>query len=247
MEQVRWLTFFLDLAPEDYAPAVDFWRGATHYDISPSRGEQGEFASLLPPVGDDHIRVQRLADGTSGTHLDVHVADLAVARGRALDCGAVLVAEPGHAVLRSPGGYLFCLVTAPASTPSAPMTWPGGHRSRVDQLCLDIGPSAYAAECDFWEALTGWPARRAADSEFTRLLVPPALGTRLLLQRLEQDEGLVRGHLDLSTDDRPAEVRRLVELGAEPIGAGSRWTVLHPPAGPLVCVTERDPVSGAVH
>jgi catechol 2,3-dioxygenase-like lactoylglutathione lyase family enzyme len=246
MEQVQRLTFFLDLTPGDHAAALAFWRAATGYELSPPRGEEGEFASLLPPAGDEHLKVQRLAEGTSGTHVDVHVADLAPAVEHALDCGAVLVAQPGHAVLRSPGGYLFCLVTAPATAPSAPTSWPDGHRSRVDQLCLDIAPSVYDAECRFWAALTGWPTNHTPGSEFTRLQVPAELGTRVLLQRLEQDEGPVRGHLDLATDDRPVEVRRLVALGAVPIGEGPRWTVLRPPAGPPLCVTGRDPVTGRV-
>lgn len=242
MSSPRRLTFFLDLPADEYAGAVAFWRAATGYGLSEPRGERGEFASLVPPAGDDHLRMQRLADGAAGTHLDLHVDDLSAAVGHALGCGATLVALSAHAVLRSPGGYLFCLVTAPAGTASEPMTWPDGHRSRVDQLCLDIGPSTYDDECAFWSALTGWPVRHSDLAEFARLAVPVALGARILLQRLERDEGPVRGHLDVATDDRAAEVGRLVALGAEPMADGSSWTVLRPPAGPLLCVTDRDPV-----
>jgi len=244
------LTFFLDLAPDEYAEAVAFWCAATGYDLSPSRGEHGEFASLVPPSGDDHLRVQRLEEGPSGVHLDLYVEDLDAALEHAADSGATLVSRDGHAVLRSPGGFPFCLVPGPVATPSEPSVWPAdaadaaGHRSRIDQLCLDIGPSAYAAECAFWEALTGWPTQLTPRGEFTRLRVRPALRMRILLQRLEHDEGPVRGHLDVATDDRAAEVRRLTALGAVPIGEGSMWTVLRPPAGPVVCVTGRDPVTG---
>ncbi|MGZ6737657.1 MAG: VOC family protein [Nocardioides sp.] len=241
--RVTRLTFFLDLAAEDHAAATAFWQAATGYALSASRGEHDEFASLLPSAGADHLRLQRLADGPSRTHLDVHVDDLAQAEAQAVSGGATVLSSGGHVSLLSPGGYPFCLVTAPAAEPSPPTTWPHGHRSRAEQLCLDIGPSAYEAECAFWAALTSWPTRTAG-SEFTRLRVPEELGTRLLLQRLEQDEGAVRGHLDVATDDRPAEVARLQALGATTVRENDEWTVLCPPAGPVLCVTDRDPVTG---
>lgn len=241
---VRRLTFFLDLPAREHEVAVAFWRGVTGYGLSAARGEHAEFATLVPEAGDDHLRVQRISDGAAGTHLDLHVADLPAAVAHALECGADLLARSGHAVLRSPGGYAFCLVTEPATAPSAPATWPDGHRSRADQLCLDIGPSGYAAECAFWERLTGWPVRGTPRSEFARMRVPASLRSRMLLQRLEHDGGLVRGHLDVATDDRAAEVRRLQALGATPVREGELWTVMRPPAGPMLCVTSRDPVTG---
>ena len=237
------LTFFLDLAPEDHAAATSFWQAATGYDPSSSRGEHDEFASLLPPAGDDHLRLQRLGAGPSRTHLDVHVDDLAAAEAHALSCGATVLRSGAYVSLLSPGGYPFCLVTAPAGAPSRPTTWPDGHCSRAEQLCLDIAPSAYDAECAFWAALTGWPTRYTG-GEFTRLRVPEELGTRVLLQRLEQEEGAVRGHLDVATDDRPAEVARLEAVGATVERANDEWTVLRPPAGPVLCVTDRDPETG---
>jgi len=55
-----WLTIFLDLAPEEYVDGVAFWRGVTGYAVSPARGDEGEFASLVPPSDDAHLRVRRL-------------------------------------------------------------------------------------------------------------------------------------------------------------------------------------------
>jgi len=240
------MTFFLDLAPDEYDEAVSFWRAATGSSLSSPRGEHGEFASLVPPSGDDHLRVQRLGEGPSGVHLDVYVDALGPAVEHATGCGATLVSLGDYAVLRSPGGFPFCLVPGAAAVPSEPVVWPGGHRSRADQLCLDIGPSAYPAERAFWEALTGWSSRVTPRGEFARLRVPPALKARMLLQRLERDEGPTRGHLDVATDDQAAEVRRLAALGAEPVWEGPLWMVMRPPAGPLMCVTARDPITGVV-
>lgn len=239
-----WLTIFVDLTDEEHTAGLVLWRAITGYHLSPERGEDGEFATLVPPVGDDHLRVQRLREGPSRVHLDLHVPDLDAAVARAEELGATLVDRPGHAVLRSPGGFPFCLVTAAASEPTPPAVWPDGHRSRVDQLCIDIPPAAYDAECRFWSGLTGWSLQHTSGSEFTRLAVPTQLPVRLLLQCLQDGDGPVRGHLDVATDDRAAEVARLRGHGAEEVGGGSTWTVLRPQVGPVLCVTDRDPETG---
>lgn len=239
-----WLTLYLDLAPEEYATGVDFWRAATGYSLSPSRGAHDEFASLLPPEGDPHLRVQRLRDGDSGTHLDLHVADPDAAAGVAEGLGATVVARPGHIVLRSPGGYPFCLVTERLSRPAPATIWPDAHRSRADQVCLDIPRSAYDEECAFWSRLTGWGIKRLEDADFDRLATPSMLPVQVLFQRRHDDEGPVRGHVDIATRERPAEVARLAQLGASIGAAYYAWTVTPPPAGPIACVTDRDPDVG---
>ncbi|MBO0842210.1 MAG: VOC family protein, partial [Nocardioides sp.] len=55
-----WLTLFIDLAPDEHALGTTFWLGTTGYTLSPVRGEHGEFTTLVPPHGDDHLRIQRL-------------------------------------------------------------------------------------------------------------------------------------------------------------------------------------------
>jgi hypothetical protein len=234
-----WLTFFADLAADEWEAGTAFWLAVTGYALSAPRGEHGEFATLVPPEGDDHFRVQRVG-GDSGVHLDLHVRDLHAAVGTAVSLGATLVDFPGHAVLRSPAGFGFCFVGEGASRPAAPAAWPSGHRSLVDQLAIDIPAVAYDAEVRFWSGLTGWPARPAG--EFARLMTPAALPVRVLFQEIS--EGPIGGHLDIATDDREAEVARLTALGAVPGAGGARWTVLRPPAGPPCCVTDRSPDTG---
>jgi hypothetical protein len=237
--QPFWLTLFVGLAAEEWDAGIAFWAVATGYALSSLRGQHDEFASLIPPSGDDHIRVQR-AGGASGVHLDVHARNVKAAATRAADLGATLVSFSGYAVLRSPAGFGFCLVGDDASRPASPTVWPGGHRALVDQLTIDIPPAAYDDEVHFWSELTGWPARPAG--EFVRLMTPAALPVRVLLQRT--GDRPADGHLDIATDNRPAEVARLGALGAAVIGGGAQWTVLRPPAGPLCCVTDRDPDTG---
>ena len=66
---------------------------------------------------------------------------------------------------------------------------------------------------------------------------------RLLLQRLESEDGPVRAHFDLSSADRVAEVVRHRSLDAELVNDTGNWTVLRDPAGLEYCVTDRDPAT----
>lgn len=178
----------------------------------------------MPPDGDADLRVQRLEEGPSRIHLDLHADDHA------------------FAVHSSPGGLVWCSVSDPAGSPPAPVTWPGGHRSRVDQVCLDIASDGYDAECAYWSDLTGWPVRPSAShAEFRRLQVPDGMVMKVLLQRLDEPTGPVRAHLDLATDDRAAETERHVALGAVVVDRRPGWTVLRDPAGSPYCITDRPP------
>jgi hypothetical protein len=239
-----WASAFLDLPASSFSPGVAFWRGVTGFDLSPTRGDHGEFATLVPPEGDDYLRVQRVQDGPGGIHLDLHVPDPRAAADRAVTLGATEVADLGHVVLRSPGGLTFCMVGRPASRRPPPATWPGGSRSLVDQVCLDIPSGGYAEECGFWEALTGWELTASPGSEFSRLTRPPGIPLRLLLQRLGEPSGTVRAHLDLASEDRVSETLRHAALGASVLAENAHWTVLRDPVGSTYCITDRDPGTG---
>ena len=53
------------------------------------------------------------------------------------------------------------------------------------------------------------------------------------LQRVEHDS---RVHLDIETDDIPAEVARLEGLGATVVQTLERWVVMQAPSGQRFCV-----------
>ncbi|GAB4013600.1 VOC family protein [Nocardioides ultimimeridianus] len=240
----RWLTAFLDTAPDGADAAAAFWASATGHRVSPARGDAGEFATLLPGDGDAHLRLQRIAAGPDGVHLDLHVDDPRAAADAAVALGATEQTDQGYVVLRSPGGLAFCCVPWHDESRRAPAaTWPGGHSSVVDQVCLDIPAASYDEEVRFWAMLTGWPDRATDLAEFRSLVRPPEQPLRLLLQRLGPDHpgDTVAAHLDLATTDRPAEVARLAGLGARRVREGPSWTVLADPAGRLFCVTDRSP------
>ena len=239
-----WMSAFLDLAPDRFDDGAAFWCGVTGHRLSAARGPNAEFATLVPPAGDDHLRVQRLGEGPNRIHLDLHVEDpqRAAADAVSLGAGVTVRAEAGFVVMASPGGFPFCFVHHPASRPAAPATWPGGHRSAVDQVCLDIPAAGYDAECDFWQRLTGWELRVSpSHQEFRRLIRPSGQPLQLLLQRLGDDDGPVRAHLDLATSDRDAETARHVALGATVLDVRPGWTVLADPAGSAYCITDRTP------
>jgi hypothetical protein len=247
---IRWTTAFWDFPADRTDDGIAFWLKATGSTLSPRRGPEGEFATLVPPGGDPYLRVQRVRDGKGGNHLDLHVDDVEAEAERAQVLGATPVfAEPGLVVLRSPGGFAFCLVRhhGEAKVP-APESWPGGQRSRADQLCVDVPPQAFDHELVFWQSLTGWPQAGTRSLEFRRLISPPDLPLRFLLQRLDTAERgrSTAAHVDLACSDVDAETERHVALGATAVRRHHWWQVLRDPAGLEYCITARDPDTGAV-
>ncbi|MGB0099508.1 MAG: VOC family protein [Nocardioides sp.] len=238
-----WVSAFLDLAAGDLERGSAFWAAVTGFDRSAWRGDHDEFATLVPPSGDDYLRVQGLTEGSGRVHLDLHVADPGQAADAALVLGGeVLVRhDAGYVVLISPGGLVFCFVSHGGSRRPAPATWTGGHRSQVDQVCLDVPPAAYEAELRFWRELTGWDVTPVDEPEFERLAAPAEQPLRWLVQRLDDEQPAVAAHLDLATDDRDAEVARHVALGARVVARHDWWTVLTDPVGTTYCVTRRSP------
>jgi hypothetical protein len=139
---------------------------------------------------------------------------------------------------------VHCFVSHRAADRPSEARWPGGHRSLVDQVCLDIPPSSYEVECAYWRDLTGESLVPSAVREFRSLARPAHQPLRLLLQRLDDEQSSVTAHLDLATTDREAETARHLALGAAVIGTHEMWTVLRDPTGAAYCVTDRDPETG---
>ncbi|WP_027346983.1 VOC family protein [Hamadaea tsunoensis] len=237
---IRWVYAFLDLPAAAFDRGAAFWTAATGTALSPSRGERDEFATLVPAGADPHLKAQAVG-GDGGVHVDLCADDPMALAGSAVALGAGLVANHGDwAVLRSPGGVLFCAVAWHGETTRA-QPYAG---SRADQIALDVAPDRYAAEIAFWAELTGWPGRPGSRPEF-HLLWDRDLPFRLLIQRL--DEPRPGGaHLDLAAGPIEQVRVRHEELGATVIAEYPMWTVMRDPAGRTYCLTVRDPHTGAL-
>lgn len=91
------------------------------------------------------------------------------------------------------------------------------HRSRlativIDCQTADVGDPANAHYCQ---------------------LEAPSSGPTVLVQSIQHAS---RVHLDIETDDIPAEVARLEKLGAKRIANVKTWVVMGAPTGQRFCV-----------
>ena len=109
------------------------------------------------------------------------------------------------------------------------------HHSRLCALLIDCNTPDVDAAARFWAMALG------------RALDPDHPGTRGNYRMLETppDEPIVqiqgvdhesRVHIDIETDDIPAEVRRLEKLGANVVARLARWVVMQAPTGQRFCV-----------
>ncbi|MFD3619751.1 VOC family protein [Streptomyces sp. NPDC058676] len=238
---IRWTYAFIDRPAQGLGRAQEFWTAVTDTRMSEPRGDQGEFATLVPDGTDACVKIQGVAEGSGGAHLDFAVDDVAEFVESAVACGAAMVAEhEGWAVLRSPAGQLLCAVPWHGEAMRPPVV----RGSRLDQVCVDVPPSAYDTEVAFWGALLpDWQSLPGSLPEFHVVKPPPGLPVRVLLQRLGEERPLT-AHLDLACADIAATAAEHRRLGAEIVSHGRHWTVMRDPAGGTYCLTGRDPETG---
>lgn len=240
--EIRWLNALIDVPADEFDATGDFWvavTGTTRGEVHP---DHDEFVHLNPPSGDMHLELQRIDEGPATAHLDLVVDDIPGWRDRAVAAGAVVVAEPGHVVLRTPGGVPFCIVPYTNEAVRAPVIDPDRPHA-VDQICLDVPWEHFDADVAFWSELTGWPLKDAVFSEFRSFAQPGHLPLRVLIQRLGPDDrGGARAHLDISSGEHvEALVEAHVARGAAAIGVHEFWTAMHDPSGMPYCLTSRPP------
>lgn len=245
---IRWLTAFIDRPREGFEQAAMFWAQVTGSTLSSRRGEHDEFATLVPADGDAYLRLQHVAEGPGGCHLDLHVEDRAETVRRSEELGAVVMRRLDDVVvLRSPAGFPYCIIGYNGeSVRPQPTRLDDGPRVLVDQLCIDVPADKYQGECNFWATLTGWERRKSRLPEFSHLRRPPGMPLRLLFQRLR---GSAPGqpataHLDLSCDDVETAAVLHEELGGGRHARFPYWIVMTDPAGLPYCLIRRDPDSG---
>jgi len=109
------------------------------------------------------------------------------------------------------------------------------HRSRINGILIDCNTDDIDAAAHFWAEALGRPVD--PDHPGTRgnyrMLTTPEGEISVQIQRVEHDS---RIHLDIETDDIPAEVERLQKLGATIDTQMERWVVMRAPSGQRFCV-----------
>ncbi|WIM94077.1 VOC family protein [Actinoplanes oblitus] len=97
-----------------------------------------------------------------------------------------------------------------------------------------------AALADFWSRVLDRPVDDGANEYFATIGAGDPGPTLMFLKVAEPKSAKNRCHLDLSADDRDAEVKRLLDLGAGYLAEhdeyGHQWVVLRDPAGNEFCV-----------
>ena len=109
------------------------------------------------------------------------------------------------------------------------------HRSRINGLLIDCNVEDIGAAAQFWAETLGRPIDR--DHPGTRgnyvMLETPPDEISVQIQRVDHES---RVHIDIETDDIPAEVARLEKLGAVVDQRLERWVVMRAPSGQRFCI-----------
>ena len=109
------------------------------------------------------------------------------------------------------------------------------HHSRLCAVLIDCNTADVDAAARFWaEALgravdLGHPGSRGN----YRMLETPPDELIVEIQRVDHES---RVHIDIESDDIPAEVARLEKLGARVVNPLERWVVMQAPTGQRFCV-----------
>jgi hypothetical protein len=102
----------LDVPAGDHEAELKFWEGATGQPLHRSDRHPEYHGALLSQ--DFGLLIQRLDEGSSRVHLDVHTDDLEAEVERLERLGAERVRSVDRWwIMRDPAGLLFCVVPSP--------------------------------------------------------------------------------------------------------------------------------------
>src|SRR3954463_9739584 len=109
------------------------------------------------------------------------------------------------------------------------------HRSRINGILIDCNVDDIQAAARFWAEALGRPIdpeHPGTRDNYVMLETPPD-EIAVQIQRVAHES---RVHLDIETDDIPAEVARLEALGAKVAPRLERWVVMDAPTCQRFCV-----------
>jgi predicted enzyme related to lactoylglutathione lyase len=109
------------------------------------------------------------------------------------------------------------------------------HYSRLCALLIDCNTPDVDEAAQFWAQALGRPidlGHPGSRGNYRMLETPPDEAI-VQIQRVAHES---RVHLDIESDDIPAEVARLEKLGAHVVDRLERWVVMQAPTGQRFCV-----------
>lgn len=110
------------------------------------------------------------------------------------------------------------------------------HKSQLAGFIIDCPLSEDLDKAAaFWSQALGLSLRRDEDSPNYARLHGDSGGLAIEVQRIDHEP---RVHLDIETDDIPAEVARLEKLGATKVRDAGGWVVMRAPTGHGFCVVK---------
>lgn len=109
------------------------------------------------------------------------------------------------------------------------------HHSRLCAILIDCKTSDVDAAAQFWAGALGRPVDpgHPGSRGNYRMLETPPDEPIVQIQRVRHES---RVHLDIETDDIPAEIARLEKLGAAVVERLERWVVMQAPTGQRFCL-----------
>jgi len=109
------------------------------------------------------------------------------------------------------------------------------HHSRLTAVIIDCKTDDVDGAARFWAEALGRPvdvAHPGSQGGYRMLTTPPGE----LIVEVQKVDHESRVHIDIETDDIPAEVKRLEKLGAKVHQEFPRWVVMQAPSGQRLCV-----------
>lgn len=109
------------------------------------------------------------------------------------------------------------------------------HRSRINGILFDCNVDDIQDAARFWAEALGRPVNPGhpgTRGDYVMLEDRPDEFS-IQIQRVDHES---RVHIDIETDDIPAEVARLEKLGATVDRQMERWVVMRAPSGQRFCI-----------
>ncbi|MDZ4731001.1 MAG: VOC family protein [Xanthomonadales bacterium] len=112
------------------------------------------------------------------------------------------------------------------------------HRSRLAGFIIDCQTDDLNSAAAFWSAALGSPINPHDDPAEAAYVHLDTTLAELYIEVQKVDHSS-RVHLDIESDDIPAEVARLEALGAKRLSEIKGWVVMEAPTGQRFCVVPK--------